>query len=341
MSKITLSFFTDLHLRGQTPSGRKDDYPQAILNKLEFCLKHASECDFALFGGDFCHSYKLTSDSIKERAIALFDQYLKVPMFYTWGQHDLLGYDYETRYESTNGFILRQALRKEGKSIEEIPVDKDLIIEHSGIKIGLVSCPSGFESIKWSKRISRRRSDEIDIRIALVHDLLTTDDNQWFLTNYKDFETGTKEKPGFDLVLCGDLHQGFAPATNDAGTLFLNPGALARTSKSLSDIARPIRAVDIIIDSETKKFEYEFWPVACAGTAEEVFRKEAPIVDDMIKPKSERKEEDQIEFNDVIKALESISASKIDIWDMLEMRAKEVGLDRDVLSFILSKRPAA
>jgi len=335
-----MSFFTDLHLRGQTPSSRKDDYPQAILDKLGFCLRHASKKDFALFGGDFCHSYKLTSDSIKEKAISLFDEFLNVPMFYTWGQHDMFGKEYETRQDSTKAFIFRQALRHKEKSITEIPIDKDLTFDCGGIKIGLIACPSGIECIKWSKRISRRRDPKVDIRIALVHHLLTSEVNNHFLLDIKEFETGTKDNRGFDAVLCGDLHTGFSPFRNDAGTLFLNPGALARTAKTNSDIARPIRGVDIIIDTESKKVDYDFWPVECAGTTEEVYRKEAPVIDDFQMEEIET-EEEALGFDEVISALESIGASKIDIWDMLEMKAKEAKLSDDVLKYILSKRPAA
>jgi len=338
---VNLSFFTDLHLRGQGPSSRKDDYPVSILSKLQYCLEYSSKnSDIALFGGDFCHSHKLVSDSVKERAIELFDENLKVPFIYTWGQHDLNGKDYETRHESTKAFILRQALRKANKTINEIPTDKDLIIESQGVKIGLIACPQGFDCFKWAKRISRRRNKEIDVRIALIHHLITTDDDKWFLLNYKDFETGTGKNRGFDVVLCGDLHQGFVPKTNDAGTLFINPGALARTQKSSSDVARPIRAVDVIIDSETKSVDYDFWPIMCAGTSEEVFKKDAPIVDDMERIEDSKKEE-PMGFEDVISALKSISASKIDIWDMLEMKAKEESLEEDVLRVVLSKRPDA
>ena len=342
MSKITMSFFTDLHLRGQTPSSRKDDYPLAILDKLGFCLRHASKNDFALFGGDFCHSYKLTSDSIKEKAITLFDDFLSVPMFYTWGQHDLLGKEYKTRQDSTKAFMFRQALRNKEKSISEISTDEDLIIEHKGLKIGLMSCPSGVDCIEWSKEKSKNRNPEIDVRIALVHHLLTSDANNHFLIGIDEFETGTKENRGFDAVLCGDLHTGFKPHRNEAGTLFLNPGSLARTAKTVNDMARPIRGVDVIIDIDTKKVEYDFWPVECAGTAEEVFKKDAPIVDSFeVLTDNTSKEEELEGFEEVVSALESIGSSKIDIWDMLEMKAKEAGLSEPVLNYILSERPAA
>jgi len=249
-----LSFFTDLHLRGQGPSSRQDDYPQSILNKLEFCLKRSSEkADVALFGGDFCHSYKLTSDGVKEKAIEIFDNTLKVPFLYTWGQHDMFDKDYETRYGSAKGFILRQASRVVN-GIDEIPTGKDVVIEIDGFKIGLVACPSGFDPIKWSKRMSRKKpKEDLDCRIALVHHLLTTEETEWLIP-IDDFDGS-----GFDVVVCGDLHQGFTPFRADYGCLFLNPGSLARTQKTAQDMVREIRGVDIIVNKDGT--DYEFLPV--------------------------------------------------------------------------------
>jgi len=330
-----LSFFTDLHLRGQGPSSRQDDYPQSILNKLEFCLKRSSEkSDAALFGGDFCHSYKLTSDGVKEKAIEIFDNTLKVPFLYTWGQHDMFGKDYDTRHGSAKGFILRQASRVIG-NIEEIPTGSDMVLELQGIKIGLTACPSGFDPIKWSKRMTRKKSEEkIDCRIALVHHLLTTEKTEWLIP-ISDFDGS-----GFDVVICGDLHQGFTPFRADYGCLFLNPGSLARTQKTTQDMAREIRGVDIVIDKNGHA-DYEFWPVECAESGDVVFKPNAPVIEEEVRIEEDHVEAEEAVFEEVIDALGSIGVSKIDVWDMLEKKARENDLPEEVLKYILSKRPAA
>lgn len=329
-----LSFFTDLHLRGQGPSSRQDDYPTSILDKLEFCLKRSSEkADVALFGGDFCHSYRITSDGVKERAIKIFDESLRVPFLYTWGQHDMFGKDYGTRHDSAKAFILRQVSRVTG-GIEEIPADKDMIKEINGIKIGITACPSGIDPIKWSKRMSGRKPDDINCRIALVHHLLCTEETEWLIP-IDDFDGS-----GFDVVVCGDLHQGFTPLRADYGCLFLNPGSLARTQKTTTDMTREIRGVDIIV-SEGGKTDYEFWSVECAQTGEEVFKPNAPVIEEKIQFEVDKTEMEEVEFDEVINALDSIGISKIDVWDMLEKKARENDLPNSVLSYILSKRPAA
>jgi predicted phosphodiesterase len=329
-----IAFFTDLHLRGQGPSSRQDDYPQSILNKLEYCLKRSSEkADAALFGGDFCHSYRLTSDGVKEKAIQIFDNELKVPFFYTWGQHDLFGKDYETRHDSAKAFILRQVSRVVG-DIEEVQTDKDVVREINGAKVSILGCPSGFDPIAWSKRMSRRNPKNADCRIAVVHHLLTTEETKWLIP-IDEFDGS-----GFDVVICGDLHQGFPPIKTDSGCLFLNPGSLARTQKTAQDMAREIRGVDIVIEDDGT-VGYEFWPVECAGKGEEVFKPNAPVIEEEINIEEDNSDSEEIVFEEVVDALGSIGISKIDVWDMLEKKAMEAGLDEKIIKYILSKRPDA
>lgn len=330
---VRLSFFTDLHLRGQGPSSRKDNYPQSILNKLQFCLQRSSEkADIALFGGDFCHSYKLVSDDVKEKAIKIFDNNLKIPFLYTWGQHDLNGKDYETRHGSTKAFILRQASRIVN-NIEEVPSGKDKVLEINGLKIGFVGCPSGFDPIKWSKRMSKKKTEGLDCRIAIVHHLLTSESTEW-LVPIDDFDGS-----GFDAVVCGDLHYGFAPFRADYGCLFLNPGSLARTQKTVHALSREIRGVDILV-KEDGSVGYEFWPVECALSVEEIFNPDSPIIEEEIEKQYKVEEETETTFDEVVDALNCISVSKIDVWDMLEQKAKEKGVSDDIVNYILSKRPS-
>lgn len=332
-----LSFFTDLHLRGQGSSSRKDDYPTAILNKLEFCLKYASKnSSIALFGGDFCHSYRLASDSIKEKTIEIFDNHLEVPFLYTWGQHDLNGKDYESRHGSSKAFILRQISRI-NPNIEEVPTDLELIKEINGLKIGFVSCPSGFDPISWSKEISKKEKN-VDIRIALVHHLISNEEQEWFI-NPEEFTTGIKDKRSIDVVLCGDLHQGFPSFRNSYDTLFLNPGSLGRTQKTKNDLIRPIQGVDVIINKNNIKFEY--WSVECAQEGKDVFRSSAPVINEKIYLEEQAKCNEDIGFEEVIVALKDIKTSKIDIWDMLENKAKENKLPEEIIDFILKQRPDA
>jgi predicted phosphodiesterase len=339
---VNLSFFTDLHLRGQGPSSRKDDYPTSILNKLEYCLDYSSKnSDIALFGGDFCHSHKLASDSVKEKAIELFDNNLKVPFIYTWGQHDLNGKDYNSRHVSSQAFILRQASRVV-QNIEESPADKDLVKEINGIKVGFISCPSGFDPIKWSIRMSKRGKPKgIDVRVALVHHLITNEQEDWYI-DPELFCTGDKDNRVIDVVLCGDLHQGFEPFRNSFDTLFLNPGSLGRTQKTKNDLSRPIRGVDISIDEKTKECSWSYWDVESALSGDDVFRKSAPIIEEKVGIDiDDRTEGEKVEFEEVMTVLEEIGAERIDIWDMLEREARKKKLDDPLINYILSKRPDA
>jgi len=119
----------------------------------------------------------------------------------------------------------------------------------------------------------------------------------------------------------------------------LNPGSLARTQKTAQDMVREIRGVDIIVNKDGT--DYEFWPVECAEAGDIVFKPKAPVIDEKVSIEEDTSEVEEIVFEEVIDALNSIGVSKIDVWDMLEKKALENKLPEETLKYILSKRPDA
>ena len=344
-----IGFFTDTHLSSKTFSSRKDDYPRSVLEKFNFCVRRcSSRCDVTLFGGDLFDKYKINEDFVKEAVFLAFFEGMKKnhPFLYTFGQHDLYGNDYKNREESVTSFIMRTS-RLFGNSLNEIPMEEDLILtlrdeETEEVKkIAVTACPNSEEPISWSQRASNRRTaDTCDVRIAVVHHLLSNVEASWFVHTSK-FVTTTNDIAlrGFDVVLCGDLHDGFEPHLNKTGTLFINPGSVARTKKTKKDITRPIRGVDIVID-DNNEFNYEFWDVECAKPADMVFKEEQPVLEDFIQEelKDNKTENDKLCFDSVVDKLSQIQKKKMNIWDVLPTRASELGIDKKILDFVLSKR---
>jgi DNA repair exonuclease SbcCD nuclease subunit len=345
LSKATLGFFTDAHLRGVTPTSRKDSYPESTLKKFGYCVERCSdECDFMVFGGDLTHTHKLSSDDVKERTIQILANSEK-EFFYTFGQHDLQGHDYGTRGSSTSDFIFRIA-RMIGSELSEIPPEEDLLFERNGIKFSIIACPSGYEPESWSKKYAAKRPNNVDFRICIAHQFLTTDDCDWFV-HVDTFTTKSDDQDelGFDLVLSGDLHDGFKPHVNKHGTLFINPGSLARTKKTKHDVDRPIQGVDVTFTKTDKKKElkHEFWPVKTALPAADVFKEDAPVIgldgkETEVESKNVITGEEN--FDEVVNKLQKVGTAKVNVWDILENQAKKEKLDKDVHSYVFSKRPS-
>ena len=74
----------DLHARLLNPSSRKDNYYEAMINKLEFILQN---CGVVVQLGDFFDKPR-TEDVVKNRVLGLFNQYKK-PIYIVPGNHDI------------------------------------------------------------------------------------------------------------------------------------------------------------------------------------------------------------------------------------------------------------
>jgi predicted phosphodiesterase len=302
-----------------------------------------------VFGGDLTDSYHVASEQVKERMIACFHDHLADghPFFYTYGQHDLRGRDYDRRGETTVGFIMRLVERL-GKNTHEIPVGTDILVDLADkkTKIVLTACPSGVDPVTWFKEAAGRRlmTELSDVRIAVMHHLVSDAGSPWLVDpRLLDARIGPNLF-GFDVVLCGDLHDGYGPQVDQNGVLFVNPGSIARTKKTKNDLARTIMGADVIIEKHEDSIEIraETWQVECAKPASEVFRQDAPLVNDEItldQPVTDDSADRN--FDNVVKRLSSVVVKKTDVWSLLERCAAEVHLDPSVLSYVMSKRPTA
>jgi hypothetical protein len=323
MTQTKIGFFTDAHIAGQAPNSRQDDYTNSVLKKLAFCLKRCSgECDLVVFGGDLTHSHKLGNDRLKERVIDVFIENLSVPFLYTYGQHDLRGEDLNSRDESTTAFIMRM-LKRLGKDVVEIPHDSWIL--YGDTNIALRACPRGIKDpVHFFQHacIDKKFPENASARIVVAHHLISDNTSPW-LVDHKKLMTGFKNNRVVDVVLSGDLHNGFGPCLNQLGTLFVNPGSLART---------------VVHDGKNGVVcESQFWSVD-TQPGSEVFRESAPLLDEETYEDAPMETETK-SFDEVVARLADVKKKRIDVWDLLEKRARDISLEPDVLSFLLSKRP--
>jgi len=339
MKTTKIGFFTDAHIAGQAPNSRQDSYTDSVLKKLAFCLARCSnECDLIVFGGDLTHSHKLGNDRLKERVIDVFLENLTVPFLYTYGQHDLRGEDLKSRDESTTAFIMRM-LRRLNKDVVEIPHDDWML--YGDVQIAFRACPRGTkDTVHFLQRIctDSKFPELISAKIVVAHQLISDKKSPW-LVDYRQLMTGVKDNPKrvIDAVLSGDLHCGFGPCLNQLGTVFVNPGSLARTAKSKVELTRVVQGVDICVTDDSVT-QTAFWPVGIAAPGDEVFRESAPLVDEENYEEAPAAVETK-SFDEVVARLADVKQRRIDVWDLLEKRAREIGLEPDVLSYLLSKRP--
>ena len=336
---IKLLFFTDLHIAKLGPKSRVDDYLDSICAKLDEALELGTKCDFILFGGDFCHSHFLSSDKVKEQAIETMAKHLvpsKTPLLYTWGQHDLFGKEYSSRTNSTAGFIFR-LVKKLGADLREIPVEETMQVNDDFL---ITACPSGYDPEQWLEDIQASHGTEIrnHTSVAILHHLVHTEiKTPWFI------DPDNLNTEGIDLVLCGDLHDGFPKKCNKYGTLFVNPGSMARTQHTKSERDRKIQVLELKIDKG--KIEAKYKKLKSAKTGSKVFNKKAPLLDseelyayqgENISASEDK--DGRIGLDEFLTSLDSFESENVDLWELLMKRANEEQLDESVYDYLLEKR---
>jgi len=330
---MRIGFFTDLHLKGSSVSSRKDNFPLTLIEKLEECVLHLKEhCDVGIFGGDFTDTHKISSDKIKELAIlALHKLPLDFPLYYTFGQHDLNGYEYNTREDSTTEWIFR-ILRLLGHKVIELSPEEDEILELNGETLCLAACPASSDFQDWTK--NRAAGKKKCHRVAVYHHLLSDKSDDWAV-NYRQVLDLTKDSRGFDVVLSGDLHEGYGPINED-GIIFVNPGSIARNSKSKENLTRNVQGVDVILNGKNKSVE--FWPLNCARPAGEVFKEDAPVIDAVTIGEIATKEKEEVSYDEAVDAIGNVEVNKLDMFELLEKTAKEKKLSKKVYAYIMTKK---
>jgi len=298
-------FYTDIHVSGQNPRNRIDDYPRAIIEKLRETYQIAvdKKCDFILFGGDFFDTHKIYSYDIISEAIEIISD-SPLETYCIIGQHDLRGYNPSTYDQSAFGFV-----QKHCKNFH-------VIWERMEIEQCVL-----YPCHVWDDfdEVVKMDLDDEKPTIMLAHHLLSKD-----LHMFDIIQTSSIEKCDFDIVLSGDLHTGYDPHTID-GTLFANPGSLCRKTKADKD--RDPRV--LLFEMKKGKTRAKFIDLKCAGDSEKVFRKS--IIDDVY----EKPEFDITGFAENVNDLE---AESVDIFDVITKTAKVNKIDKKVLNYILSKR---
>ena len=299
-------FLTDSHFSVIRNNFRTDNYFESLISKFQQCYEHfnKSGCEFIVHGGDVFDKYRTYSHPmlLKIREIIIKS---KIPTYFIWGQHDLLGYNRNSSHNSNLEFLKEIC---DGKLIEI----KDCI-ELDKIRI--------FASHVDQEPITTLQSINLKYKkpsIAVVHALLYNSESNFSIIDIRKFG---KIHP--TIVLSGDLHGGFSK-TELYGTTFYNPGSLARTEKT---DRKPKAAI----------IELQPWLTEWTVNIEEFF----PNCEDFPFPKEETpeitvsKDQDSEEY---IEAFEKFKSETKDIIERLEKVGELHKINKEVLEYIKSKK---
>jgi DNA repair protein SbcD/Mre11 len=301
-----MMFFTDCHLAGENPRHRKDNFAKALLEKQQeaYDLAEEENCDFVLFGGDWFNAHRIFSyDMIADSMDIVCSSNLQTYMCI--GEHDLYGHNLDTYKSSTLAFFVRRCARV---TVLWEP------LEVAGVTLYGKHEPQKMADVKPPEDLSK-------VNILVCHELITCNRPAFDI-----IDTKTVAPLGYDLVVSGDLHDGY-PTHKVENTWFCNPGSLARRTTADADRFPQVAIIEIekgsdpIIDIRRLK---------CGKPGSEVFGESIVEVAKEMGDNSAA-----FAFADELLQFE---AESTDVHELVQKAGAKAGLSEEILKYLASKR---
>lgn len=260
MSKFL--FVGDLHLRGNNPRNRIDDYQAAADAKLIEVIKLATDikADAILMPGDIWDR--------PEVAIGVLLHYAEIfkkspcPIVTTIGNHDIYGYNLST-YDRSSLKLLEllvpqiQVLQNDR---QRYPVGEAII---TATPYSSEMDINGYGYYDYDDINGEFVGKE---HIHIAHGMLL--DHRPPFDRYTCIDDC---KTTADIILTGHDHLGYEIIPRKDGRIFCNPGALMRMSASINEIERRVQVAVITIDHKNGNgIHIELVPIKCAKPGDEV-----------------------------------------------------------------------
>jgi len=224
-------YFTDTHIRGNSPRGRLDDICETLKNKLSEIndIINKENIDVVLHGGDFFDRPDISPSIVREFA-AFFQKSGKI-IYGIAGNHDMYGHNPATIGRTMVGLL-------DGvKVIKLIDSQQPILLKDDKATILLSGQPYIYDidyKDKYKQYYVISKPHNIDFSIHMVHGMLL--DKKIFdgaaytlLDDILDTEA--------DITLSGHYHSGFGIKIIN-NKYFINPGSLVRMTRSITEIER-------------------------------------------------------------------------------------------------------
>ena len=269
MKKIIIT--GDWHFKGINPRARLDNYQEAITRKIhevfELAVQHKAEA--IIVPGDLFDSPSTTLSTITDLAALL--QLAPCPVLAIPGNHDLWAANPGSKYRTPYGLLARLGLiwditEKPYETItddEEIPLFDNVCVTGNGYSIE-TDTEAGIGQFNPPDDGGSYRD-----KIHVVHSMLMDHSPGFEMRHTLISQVKTTAK----VIISGHEHIGFGINRRDDGVLFINPGALCRTSASQAEIERQVQIVLLAID-DNGQADAELIPLRSALPGREVLSRE-------------------------------------------------------------------
>lgn len=234
---MKILYFTDTHIRGNSPRSRKDDFPATIRRKMEEIVEIAREhkVDYVLHGGDVFDHPNLSPAVVGDFA-SLFRGF-GVPVYAIAGNHDVYAHNPITLPRTMLGLLDAFGTLQLVHEGDRIKLEKD------GLIVQLSGQPFHYDLDKRDVTLDYAVKNEIqaDYCIHMAHSMLVDRPLPDSVAHTLVSQLWELESD-VDVLLSGHYHAGF-PIQHREGRYVINPGAVSRVNNHISEMRRTPQVV--------------------------------------------------------------------------------------------------
>lgn len=306
-------YLTDIHIRGNNPINRKDNYPLAIINKLKELNKiiEISNIDAILCGGDLFDVPAISNKILCQIAEVLLSY--KIPIYITPGNHDIVGQSLETLEHTSIGILASTGvihLLDKTPTILTKGNDKVAITGHAFTPE--LDSPETKDTDYMIQRIDNAYN------ILISHSMVV---EKPFVGNYTIID---ELQTNADMVLTGHYHpERFdRRLNNDYSTMLLKPRAVSRKENTVqSKTYLPEFLLLEILGHKLNKYQFRVFNSASLDVFKDKVVKEVDIQ----------------EFSNKIDELDRDKWKSLNVQEMIKEIAREMNLEKPIISLALGQ----
>ncbi|MCF8010587.1 MAG: metallophosphoesterase [Clostridiales bacterium] len=261
---MKLLFLTDTHIRGNTPRGRTDNFPETVANKLKEVAGLAEEhgVDAIIHGGDLFDSPG-PSLAVSRQFLSIFSK-MPAPVYIIAGNHDLFGQNPATIHRTMLGLAVELGC------FHLLDPGVPCYLRSGNIVIQLTGQHFHYDIDKRNPELDYAVSSlSCDAAVHVVHGMLL--ERPFHPDVAHTLIESIADKTEADFTLSGHAHLGFRDI-KWGEKYFINPGALVRTS-ALKEEMKRIPSI-VIIDFSKTPPQYKKIPLESALPGSQVLNRD-------------------------------------------------------------------
>lgn len=258
---MKILYFTDTHIRGNSPRSRKDDFPSTIRRKMEEIVEIAKEhkVDYVLHGGDVFDHPNLSPAVVGDFA-SLFRGF-GVPVYAIAGNHDVYAHNPITLPRTMLGLLDAFGTLQLVHEGDRIKLEKD------GVIVQLSGQPFHYDLDKRDVALDYAVKNEMQANfcIHMAHSMLV-DRSLPDSVAHTLVSQVWELKSDVDVLLTGHYHAGF-PIQHREGRYVINPGAVSRVNNHISEMKR---TPQVVLLDLTDHIDVTVLPLTSAKSGDEI-----------------------------------------------------------------------